>query len=814
VNAKHLSTLEFPKILARLATHTSFSAGEKQAQALEPETSLHQIRGLLETTGEARALLDAKPNTTLGGAHDVRPLAEAAQRGAVLPPPELLDVRDTLVAARTLHRTLSRLESQFPRLACLADRIPPCPEVIAETDRCLDERGNVRDNASPELARIRREERIAHDRLQDKLQSIIRSPHNATFLQEPLITQREGRYVIPLKADFKGRIRGVVHDVSSSGATIFIEPLSVIELNNTWRELQLAEMQEVNRILARLSNHVAERTTEIGQTVDALAELDLAFAKAKYADAINGTAPELVSFQPEEHRSAESTDQERSTQPVDPLTGRPTDQQHPGSTIRLISARHPLLDPQSVVPIDIVLDDETHVLVITGPNTGGKTVSLKTVGLLALMAQAGLHIPVGPGSALSPFEAVYADIGDEQSIEQNLSTFSSHLTNMLSFLDQADARSLVLLDELGAGTDPAEGAALARALLNHFRRRGATTFVATHYPELKAYAQLTPGVRNACVEFDPETLSPTYRLTIGLPGRSNALAIAQRLGLPGDVVESARQMVSADELRTEDMLADIHRLRIQAAQARDEANAARVETERLAGKLRERLGTIAQERQGILEQAREEATAELEALLAEVRALRRRLQAAAAPLGAAAAVEEAVASLTEELEPLEPLPSPMGGDGGGEQRPIRPGDTVWVHPLNALGQVLEISGDQAEVQVGPARTRISLTLLELRAPSPAEPEEPITYVSAAPSPGVRLDLRGCTVEEALQRLDRRLDAALRAWLPWVRIIHGKGTGALRRAVRDFLAHHPLVSTYEAGGDREGGEGVTIAKLVL
>ena len=825
MNAKHLSTLEFPKILARLATHTNFSAGEKQAQALEPETSLHQVRELLQTTSEARALLDAKPNTTLGGVHDVRPLAEAAQRGAVLPPPELLDVRDTLVAARTLHRTLSRLESQFPRLACLADRIQLCPEVIAETERCLDERGNMRDNASPELAHIRREERIAHDRLQDKLQSIIRSPHNATFLQEPLITQREGRYVIPLKADFKGRIRGVVHDVSTSGATIFIEPLSVIELNNTWRELQLAEMQEVNRILARLSNHVAERATEIGQTVEALAELDLAFAKAKYADAINGTAPELVSFQPEEHRSAELTDQERSNQPVDQLTDRPTDQRHPGSTIRLISARHPLLDPQGVVPIDIVLDDETHVLVITGPNTGGKTVSLKTLGLLTLMAQAGLHIPVGPGSALSPFEAVYADIGDEQSIEQNLSTFSSHLTNMLSFLDRADARSLVLLDELGAGTDPAEGAALARALLNHFRRRGATTFVATHYPELKAYAQLTPGVRNACVEFDPETLSPTYRLTIGLPGRSNAFAIAQRLGLPGDVVESARQMVSADELRTEDMLADIHRLRIQAAQARDEANAARVETERLAGKLRERLGTIAQERRGILEQAREKATAELETLQAEVRALRRRLQAAAAPLGAAAAVEEAVASLTEELEsarpelePLEPLSplysSPMGGDGGEEQRPIRPGDTVWVHPLNALGQVLEISGDQAEVQVGPARTRVSLAALELRAPSPAEPEEPATYVSAAPSPGVRLDLRGCTVEESLQRLDRRLDAALRAGLPWVRIIHGKGTGALRRAVRDFLANHPLVSTYEAGGDREGGEGVTIAKLVL
>ncbi|MFQ6102092.1 MAG: endonuclease MutS2 [Anaerolineae bacterium] len=817
MNAKHLITLEFPKVLARLATYASFSAGEELARALTPATSLQDVRRRLETTSEARALLDAKPDTTLGGAHDVRPLAEAAQRGAVLPPPELLDVRDTLVAARNLHRTLTRLESQFHHLARLAGRIQLCPEIIEQINRCLDERGNVRDDASPELAHIRREARIAHDHIQDKLQNIIHSPHNVTFLQEPLITQREGRYVIPLKADFKGRIRGIVHDVSASGATIFIEPLSVVELNNAWRELQLEEQQEVNRILASLSSLVAARAAEIEQTVEALAELDLAFAKAKYADAINGFAPELIPFS-------------------DHSTTRPSD--HP--TIRLIGARHPLLDPETVVPIDVVLDEETsasprpegsveptHVLVITGPNTGGKTVSLKTVGLLTLMAQAGLHLPVEPGSALSPFEAVYADIGDEQSIEQNLSTFSSHLTNIISFLDRADTHSLVLLDELGAGTDPAEGSALARALLDHFRRRGATTFVATHYPQLKSYAQLTPGVRNACVEFDPETLSPTYKLTIGLPGRSNAFAIAQRLGLPRGVVEAAGQMVSPDDLRTEDMLADIHRLRIQAAQARDEASVARAEAERLTRDLRERLEAIEQERQEILEQAREEAAAELETLRAEVRGLRRRLQAAAlrtfgsaqdrqaqdiTPLEAVAAVEEAI----EELEPAVPEPEPleMPSLPGIDQRPIRPGDTVWVRPLNSEGQVLEIDGEEAEVQVGPARTCVSLRALELRTTSSPEPEGSAIRVTAAPSPGERIELRGCTVEEALRRLDRHLDAAFRARLPWVRIIHGKGTGALRRAVRDFLADHPLVSTYEAGSDKEGGEGVTIAKLVL
>ena len=807
MNAKHLAKLEFPKVLDRLAAHASFSAGEERARALTPATDLQEVRWRLETTSEARTLLDTKPDTTIGGVHDVRPLVQAAQRGAVLPPSELLDVRDTLVAARTLQRTLSRLRGQFPHLAHLADRILLCPEIIAEVNRCLDERGNVRDDASPELARIRREARIAHGRIQDKLQSIIQSPQKARFLQELLITRREDRYVIPLKADFKGRIRGIIHDVSASGATIFIEPLSVVELNNAWRELQLEEEQEVNRILAGLSSQIAERAAEVGQTVEALAELDLAFAKAKYAEAINATAPTLVPTEP-------------TNRPPDRPANRPADRGHHGATIRLVGARHPLLDPQRVVPIDVALDEETQVLIITGPNTGGKTVSLKTVGLLTLMAQAGLHLPVEPGSALSPFQAVYADIGDEQSIEQNLSTFSSHLTNIISFLDQADENSLVLLDELGAGTDPAEGSALARALLDHFRRRGTMTFVATHYPELKSYAQLTPGVRNACVEFDPETLSPTYKLTIGLPGRSNAFAIAQRLGLQRDIVETARQMVSPDELRTEDMLADIHRLRIQAAQARDDASAARAEAEELTRDLRERLGKIEQERQEILERAHEGVTAELETLQAEVRALRRRLQAAAAPLEAVAAVDEAIALLAEELESAvqgpEPLEPPVLTKV--PQRPIRAGDTVWVRPLNAKGQVLDINGREAVVQVGPARTRVGLTALELRAPAPSPsagegPDEGAISISAAPSPGVRLDLRGCTVEEALQQLDRHLDAAWRAGLPWVHIIHGKGTGALRRAVRDFVGDHPLVSTYEAGGDKEGGAGVTIAKLV-
>jgi DNA mismatch repair protein MutS2 len=789
VDPRHLDALEFDRVLDRLAAHASFAAGEEMALALRPATDLREVRALLETTGEARALLLARPGTTIGGARDVRPQVETALRGAALPPAELLDVRDTLVAARTLHRTLTRLAGQFPHLASVAGRLCLCPEIVEEIDRCLDERGEVRDDASPELARIRREVRIANDRIQEKLNRIISSPRNAPYLQEMLITQREGRYVIPLKADFKGRIRGVVHDVSASGATIFIEPLSVVDLNNAWRELQLAETQEVTRILAVLSGLIAEHGEEITQSVETLAELDLVFAKAGYADAIEASAPEIVST--------------RGKRP----------------TIHLLGARHPLLDPGTVVPIDVVLDEETHVLVITGPNTGGKTVSLKTVGLLVLMAQAGLHLPVEPGSSLSCFETVYADIGDEQSIEQSLSTFSAHLTNILSFLDLVDERSLVLLDELGAGTDPAEGAALARALLDHFGGRGAVTLVATHYPELKTYAQLTPGVRNACVEFDPETLAPTYKLMIGLPGRSNAFAIAGRLGLSREIVEAARRMVSSEDLHTDDMLTDIHRLRVQEAQSRDAANAARAEAEGLARELRERLDGIKEERRDILDRAQEEAAAELEVLRKEARALRQRLQAqgAVGPLkevsvvaAQADALAEGLAERLPEPEELAPVPIPDAS-----ARPIRPGDAVWVRPLRTKGQVIEIDGDEVEVQVGPARTRVGRVDLELAAAAPVVERAPEATLHAEPaaSPGKEIDLRGCTVDDALMQVGRHLDAAFRAGLPWVRIIHGKGTGALRRAVRESLSDHPLVSSFAPGGQAQGGEGVTVVDLV-
>ncbi|MBN1954017.1 MAG: endonuclease MutS2 [Anaerolineae bacterium] len=782
--AKHWRTLELPKILERLATYTSFSAGAEKAHQLTPSFLLAEVREGLETTSEARALLDARPHTSLGGARDVRDQVEAARRGVTLPATELLDVRDTLLAARTLQQTLARMERQFPRLADIAWRIAPCDELIEHIGRCLDERAEVRDDASADLARIRREMHIAHDRLMERLQRTISSSRNAPFLQEAIITLREGRYVIPLKADFKGRIRGVVHDRSASGATLFIEPFGVVDLNNAWRELQIQEEQEIHRLLAEMSGHVAARGAEIVHTVDALADLDLAFARARYAEEIDAVAPTLP----------DSSDA--------PPSGRPS--------LQFLQARHPLLDPKAVVPIDVVFDEGTHVLVITGPNTGGKTVSLKTVGLLTLMAQAGLHVPAAAGSALVPFVAVYADIGDEQSIEQSLSTFSSHLTNILSFIELVDENSLVLLDELGAGTDPAEGAALARVLLEDFRRRRATTLVATHYPELKAYAQLTPGVKNACVEFDAETLQPTYHLTIGLPGRSNAFAIARRLGLSEQVVRQAKDLVSQEDRQTEGLLADLHRMRLQEVRSRDEAAAARAEAARRAEELQQRLARVDEERAEILAAAREQAAAELEAVREEAHRLRQQLRTAGASLEKVVAAEEELALLEEEVAPPEPAPAPPPAP---PHRPLRPGDTVWVKPLRSEGEVLLVEGREVEVQAGPARVRLGMEQFELRGePAPDAPAESPALTYEVPAVSSRLDLRGATVEEALGQLDRHLDAASLRGLPWLHIVHGKGTGALRHAVRDFLRTHPLVSTYRPGDEGEGGEGVTVAML--
>jgi len=749
-----------------------------------------------------------KPDISMGGARDVRPLVVTAQRGGVLMPADLLHIRETLLSARRLRRVLVRLEAQLPLLARRAALLEECPEVVDEIGRCINEQAEVVDEASPTLARVRRELRLAQDHLMERLRQIVASPVNAPFLQEPIITQRSGRFVIPLKSEARGRIPGLVHDVSASGATLFIEPLAIVEMNNRCRELQLEEEREVQRVLAALSGLVAENGSSIIRTVEILAELDLALAKARYAEAINASPPELVSFT---EGPAPPTRSEASLGEKTP---------HPGSYLHLKRARHPLLDPTTVVPIDVHLGDDYFILVITGPNTGGKTVALKTVGLLCLMAQAGLHLPVQEGSGLSVFEGVYADIGDEQSIEQSLSTFSSHMTNIIRILGVANSRSLVLLDELGAGTDPVEGSALARALLMHLLERRITALTTTHYSELKIFAHATPGVENASVEFDVETLSPTYELTIGLPGRSNAFAIASRLGLNRNIVAVAQSLVSSENLETESLLAELKRARDQAQRELRRLEEARREAESLAQRLELRLTNIEAERLAILGEARAEARREVQAVREELKTMRRRLRQMVATAGPELPPPER-AHIEARLDDLEaelaPLPPPLPPRATALTGVPAVGDIVWVPGLDALGEVVAVVDDELELRLGNFRLRTAIDEVELRQRASerlvSEQFRPAGEAEVAPpSPGVELHLRGQRVEQALSRLERYLDEAFLAGLPWVRIIHGKGTGRLRQAVREELARHPLVSSFRAADEGEGGDGVTVVTL--
>lgn len=814
MDEKSLHTLELPKVLERLAAHAAFSASKELAQGLTPTVDPEEAGRRQAGTTEARRLLAVKGNLSIGGARDVRPAAAAAARGAVLEPADLLDVKSTLLSARAMQRLFEKPGAEAPVLAGMAGRLEPCPEIVASVSAVLDDRGEVLDAASPRLAALRREARVVRERLETKLQRLIGDAKVAPLLQEGLITQREGRYVIPLRAEFKGRIKAIVHDQSASGATLFVEPIAVVELNNRVREIELEEKEEVRRILSELSAQVGAQAEAITLTVQALAELDLALAKARYAEGLKAAEPVLLPasrLEPPASREGQADDGGR---PFD-FAASPLRSGAGGggrrARIKLLQARHPLLDPATVVPIDLILDGGTRALVLTGPNTGGKTVSLKTAGLLALMAGCGLHLPATSGSEIALFRTVLADIGDEQSIEQSLSTFSSHIANIIRILDQADDGSLVLLDELGAGTDPQEGAALGRAILDELLRRGATTLVATHYPELKTYAHTTPGARNASVEFDLETLRPTYRLTIGLPGRSNALAIAERLGLDRGLIESARSLLSPDDVRSEGLLEEIHRQREGAAAERALAQSERSEAEASRRQLAARLESIDEERRAVLEAAREEGLHNLETLEEEVRSLRRQLSAAGQPLEALRRVEEGVRVLAEAQ--ADPVARQVRADPTSTS--LRLGDRVLLPRLGSEGVVTEVAANEVEVQIGRLRVRarpdevVAAAEGESR-PAPAARSSQEAVGSAAV--GLDLDLRGWTADEALAELERRLDAAVRAGIPFLRVIHGKGTGRLRQVVRQALRDSPYVSAIEAVSEAEGGEGVTRVRL--
>jgi DNA mismatch repair protein MutS2 len=775
--------LEFPLIRGRVAALTAFAPSRRLAEGLSPSSDDIVVKRMLDETDETRDLLSRRPDVGIGGARDIGQLVLRARRRGRLSGTELLEILDTLVAAGRLADVL-RTERP-PLLHELGRSIKPLPQLRARFEQSLDPAGELLDGASPALGGLRRAVRVAYERLRSRLETLVHGSEFAAALQEPLVTLRNGRYVVPVRADQRGRVKGIVHAQSGSGQTVFIEPLVIVELGNTWREAQLAVEAEEERILDDLSSLVDGQADSLEETLAVLATFDFWAARALLSAELDGMRPTTV-----------DTDD-----------------------VELLSARHPGLTGR-VVPIDIRLGGEIRALVITGPNTGGKTVALRTLGLLALMHQSGLHVPVAAGSRLPVFRDVFADIGDDQSIAQSLSTFSGHMRAIVRIVEEAGPGCLVLLDELGAGTDPTEGSALAQALLDHFIRAGALIAATTHYAELKTYAYNTPAASNASVEFDLDTLSPTYRLSIGLPGTSHAFAIAERLGLPTSLVADARARLGEAQEEFERTLASIREAQVtaedtlaRAADAEERAHAARraAEEERSVAR-RERETAVADARADA-----KRALAEVHSEIASARELLARTTLTESRLEESAArLEESVGSLV--VRPGENSPdAPHEPDA--EEGPITVGANVRSRDgWQGTVAVIDERTSQATIVAGSLRINVPLGDLEVvAAPFGTSPGRRGDLVTAPVKTAPRavpssLDVRGARVEEALELLDQYLDQASVAEVNKVTVIHGHGSGALRDALRAQLSSHPLVQSWRPGERGEGGDGATIVEF--
>jgi len=774
MDERSMRILEWDKIRHLVADRASFSLGKELALQLYPSTDATEVQNRLERTSHAVSLLWKYGDPPFGGAMDITPILQRSSIGGILDGTELLSIVAVLDCAGNMQRYLAKSEHFSD---CLS-QLHALPELAAEIKRCIDDDGSIRDNASPQLATIRQKIRTLENKIRDKLDSIVHSGSYQKLLQDSIVTIRNGRYVVPVKQEHRAAFGGIVHDQSASGATLFIEPAVVVELNNQLRIAQQDEEREIERILRHLSNQVTQTNHLIKGTLNTLARLDLIFAMAKFSRYIRGTVPKLNTH----------------------------------GFVHIKQGRHPLLTG-NVVPIDIWIGDQFWVLVITGPNTGGKTVTLKTVGLFALMTQAGLHIPANDGSEMAVFDNIFADIGDEQSIEQSLSTFSSHMSNIVKIIDRATANSLVLLDELGAGTDPTEGAALATALLDYFRQQRITTIATTHYSELKNFAYANPEVENASVEFDPETLKPTYRLAIGVPGRSNAFAIAQGLGLPDAIVTAAKGLLSDEKIHVEDIISEIETDRREAQRARETAEAMRTEYEQLKLKYEYMHRELQEKKEALLAEARTQADElisrtrhELDLLIGELRK-QQNLDLAAIVDAKRRELAEQQIKLRQHTEKSKPSAQPL--------RNLLPGEQVKVRSLNQTGYVLEISETEALVQIGIMKVTVKLTDLERVDERP----KPVVHrtrsgggLSKSVSIHPELDLRGNTIDDAIVAVDKYLDDAFLSSLAQVRIIHGKGTGALREAIQSHLRNHPHVKHFRLADPSQGGSGVTVVEL--
>lgn len=793
MNQKVYHTLEYYKILDMLAGYASCEETRKRALALTPITDAAKIEHLQQTTSDALSRLYKGSGISFAGIHNVNASLKRLDIGGSLNTTELLHICSLLEVAKRAkaYDRSDRADDKTDSLSPLFSQIEPLSPLLEEIKRCVIGEDEIADDASPALFKIRKSIRGMNDRIHAQLTNLMNNTTTRSYLQDAVITMRDGRYCLPVKAEAKTSVPGMVHDQSSSGSTLFIEPMAVVNLNNELRELFLKEQDEINVILADLSNRVAENANGIRQDYSVLAELDFIFAKAQLAKSYNGVAPIFN----EEGR------------------------------IHIRKGRHPLLDAKKVVPIDVRLGEDFRQLIVTGPNTGGKTVSLKTVGLLTLMGQSGLHIPAADRSELAIFHEIFADIGDEQSIEQSLSTFSSHMTNIVKILDQADDRSLCLFDELCAGTDPTEGAALAISILHKLHQYGATTMATTHYSELKVYALSTPGVENACCEFNVETLSPTYRLLIGIPGKSNAFAISSKLGLAANIIDDAKSRLSDKDVDFEDMLANLEASRITIEKEQLEIQKYKAEVENLKKKLTDKNEKLDARRDEILRKANEEAVQilkEAKDLADETIRNFNKYGQGQAPMSK---MEKERSKVRDKMNKSEKNLSMKKKETVNHKVPkkLRIGDSVKVLSMNLKGTVHTLPNAKGDlyVQMGILRSLVNindLVLIDDESTSPIAKKygggssSGKIKMSKSASVSTEINLIGMTVDEAIAHLDKYLDDAYIAHLPSVRIVHGKGTGALRSAVHAHLKRQKYVKSFRLGEAGEGDAGVTIAEF--
>ena len=791
MNHKVLNTLEYHKILELLAGYASSEEVKRRCLKIHPLTDIHRINELQQNTKDALSRLYKNSNITFSGVCNVRASLKRLDIGASLNTTELLHICSLLEAAKRAkaYNRTDREEEQVDSISPLFAEIEPLTPLHEEIRRCILSEDEIADDASPALSKIRKSIRGMNDRIHAQLTTIMSNTTTRTYLQDAVVTMRDGRYCLPVKAEAKGNVPGMVHDQSSSGSTLFIEPMAVVNLNNELKELFIKEQEEINVILSDLSNQVANFSMAILTDYTALSELDFIFAKANLAKSYNGIAPIF---------------NERGY-------------------INIRKGRHPLLDAKKVVPIDVTMGDTYKQLIVTGPNTGGKTVSLKTVGLLTLMGQSGLHIPAADRSELAVFEEVFADIGDEQSIEQSLSTFSSHMVNIVKILNQADDRSLVLFDELCAGTDPTEGAALAISILNKLHQYGAITMATTHYSELKVYALTSDGVENACCEFDVETLSPTYRLLIGIPGKSNAFAISSKLGLSDNIIEDARTRLGQKDVDFEDLLSNLEASRQTIEKEQLEINRYKSEVEDLKKKLEQKQEHLDQSREKILQKANEEALLilkEAKDLADETIRNFNKYGQGTVPMSQ---MEKERTSLRNKMSEKEKNLSGIKKQEAVNHnvpKKLRIGDSVKVLSMNLKGTVHTLPNAKGDlyVQMGILRSLVNINDLILINEDPS----PVTKkygngsgkikMSKSASVSTEINLIGKTTDEAIAELDKYLDDAYIAHLPSVRIVHGKGTGALRSAVHNHLKRLKYVKSFHLGEFGEGDAGVTIAEF--